>query len=107
MKYIITKQQLDKMYDSYLNYLFKGLYEVNSEEYPDDIFWKKGDEIVMELEKPRNLWILGSIWRNFSDMFELNEDETKEILKKWLEENLGLEGIKLNWVTMISAPLLK
>lgn len=97
MKYIITESQLDKIYDSYIGYLFEGLYEVSSEEYPDSRFWKKGNEVVLELWKSGVMWVKWEIWNDFSNMFLLENYETREILEKWLEEHLNLEGIILDW----------
>lgn len=93
MKYIITEQQLDKVYDSYLDYLFEGLYEVFSEEYPNSRFWKIGDEVVMELEDWGRIWINVLIWNSFSDMFGLDYDEEQMIMKGWLEEHLNLGDV--------------
>ena len=94
MKYIITESQLDKIYDSYLNHLFKGLHEVSSKEFPYRRFWKIGDEVVLEFEKKGTIWIKVRIWDSFSNMFGEDDDETQQVMKEWLEKHLNLEGIK-------------
>lgn len=93
MKYIITEQQLDKIYDSYLDYAFKGLYEVRSKKYLNSRFWKIEDENALELENSGRICVKWGIWESFSGMFSLNYNETQQIMKKWLEEHLNLEGI--------------
>ena len=74
----------------YLNYLFDGMYEVESEEYPDSRFWKKDDKVVLELEESGQLRVLHSIWENISNMFSLEYDETQQLIKDWVEQHLKL-----------------
>ena len=74
----------------YLDYLFDGMYEVESEEYPDSRFWKKDDKVVLELEESGQLRVLHSIWEDVSNMFSLDYDETKQLLKEWAEQHLEL-----------------
>ena len=97
MKYVITEQQMNDVYFSYLDFLFEGLYEVSSEEYPDSRFWQKGNEVVLELWKSGVMWVKWGIWNDFSNMFLLENYETREILEKWLEKHLNLEGIIPDW----------
>jgi hypothetical protein len=105
MKFLITENQMRRLEFKYLNYLFDGMYEVESEEYPDSRFWKKDNEVVLELQKSGKMWVYYVIWDNFSGMFSLEDNETQQVLKKWLEEHLNLEGItpqrymlnKLRW----------
>ena len=94
MKILITENQLRKVQFKFLDYLFEDMYEVESEEYPDSRFWKKGDKIVLELEKPNYLFVLFSIWNDISDMLSLDYDETKQLIKDWAEQHLKLGRIK-------------
>ena len=73
----------------YLNYLFKGMREVKSKKYPDSRFWKKDDNVVLEL---RNSYLLVSysIWEDISNMFSLNYNETQQLIKDWVEQRLKL-----------------
>ena len=41
-----------KLHFKFLDYLFEDIYEVKSKEYPDSRFWKKNDNVVLELENP-------------------------------------------------------
>jgi hypothetical protein len=93
MKIIITENQLRKLQFKFLNYLFDDIYEVKSKKYPVYRFWKKGDKVVLELEKSGNLWVLHTIWNNISYMFSLDYDETKQLIKEWVEQHLELEEI--------------
>ena len=92
MKYIITENSLRRVQFKFLDYLFEGMYEVESKNYPDSRFWKKDDRVVLELYEFGDLWISHSIWDDISNMFSLDYDETQQLIKKWMEQNLGLEG---------------
>jgi len=76
----------------YLLYLFGELTEYHSEQYPDIRFWKnKENDVVLELEKSGRFWIDSYIWDNFSNFCLLTPTETKEFIKKVLEEHLNLK----------------
>ena len=93
MKIIITENQLRNMQFKYLDYLFEGMHEFKSKKYPESRFWKKNDEVVLELEISGTLWVLYPIWNAISNMFSLDYDETKQLIKEWVEQHLELEGI--------------
>ena len=90
MKYIITENQMRKVQFKYLDYLFEDMYEVESAKYKRSKFWKKDDEVVLELEKSGDLLVLHSIWSNISNMFSLGYRETQQLMKEWVKQRLGL-----------------
>jgi hypothetical protein len=94
MKILIMENQLRKVQFMYLDYLFDGIYEVKSKKHPDSRFWKKNDILVLELEKSGRIWVLHEIWKDLCNMFSLQNNETQQIMKEWLEERLNLEGIR-------------
>jgi len=96
MKYIITENQMRRLEFKYLNYLFDDIYEVESAKYKHSKFWKKDDEVMLELEKSGDLWVLRSIWSDISNMFSLNYYETQQLIKDWMEQRLGLVGVTPN-----------
>jgi len=93
MKILITENQMRKLEFKYLDYLFGDMYEVESAKYKHSKFWKKDDEVMLELEKSGEMRVPFSIWRNISNMFSLDYDETKQLIKDWVEQHLELEGI--------------
>jgi hypothetical protein len=93
MKVIITENQNRKLQFNYLNYLFDGAYEFKSKKYSDSVFWKKNDRVILELDETGHLRVLRSIWDDASNMFSLDYDETQQLMKEWLEQNLKLRGI--------------
>ena len=101
MKILITENQLRKVQFKFLNYLFDDIYEVELNEYPDNRFWKKDNRVVLELDKSGNLLVSLSIWSDISNMFSLDYDETKQLIKDWMEQHLELRGITpvMAWVS--------
>ena len=93
MKYIITEEQNDRLKFEYLDYLFEGIYVVNSKKYPNSRFWKKDGEVIMELEESGELWILYSIWGEISSVFSLDYKKTQKLIKEWVEKHLKLGDI--------------
>ena len=93
MKILITENQLRKVQFKYLGYLFDGMREIESKNYPDSRFWKKNDEVVLELEISGTLLVTESIWNDISNMFSLDYDETQQLIKEWMEQHLEFGGI--------------
>ena len=99
MKYIITEEQIKRVEFKYLDYLFEDIYEISSEKYPNSRFWKKDGEVIMELGKSGNLWVLYSIWDDISNVFSLDYNKTQQLIKEWVEEHLKLGYITPEWVS--------
>jgi len=96
MKYIITKNKLNKVGSSWMNQNFSSdeLEIVKSEEYPDSIFFKKNGKVVMEQNKKNmNFWFdYDNIWSFFESFFGMKYEKIQEVLNYWLEETFKLEG---------------
>ena len=94
MKYLITESQYDKIIDKFITIKLGPLEEKISEEYPHSVFWIKNGKVVAEIEKSKYFWVDKSIWEYISDMFSLEYyDETKSIIKHWLENHYNLGGL--------------
>jgi len=100
MKYIITENQMRILQFEYLDFLFKDIYEVEPKKYSNSRYWKKDDEVVLELGESGAFWVSLSIWDNISDMFSLEPRETQQLMKEWAEQRLELEGITpvMQWI---------
>jgi hypothetical protein len=53
--------KLRKVHFKYLDYLFEDMYPVKLKYHPDSTFFKKDDEVTLELEKSGTLWVLYSV----------------------------------------------
>ena len=80
----------------YLNFLFKDMYKVKSEEYPNSEVWVKDGEMILELDRYGQLWVTRQIWNHIRDMFSIEYPEINELIKEWGDENLDLDGITLH-----------
>jgi hypothetical protein len=102
MKYIISESRLNKIIYKFLTSKFEPHEEKPSKNYPNSIFWVKGDEVIVEIQnsKKKNtsgpsqkIWVSAYIWDVTSDMFSLDYDETKLLITHWLEEHYELGGL--------------
>ena len=75
-----------------MDYLFDGMREIESENYPDSIFWEKNGEKIIQLEDG-DLYVRQDIWQDISNMFSLNYDETQRVIKEWVEFNFNLDSV--------------
>jgi len=94
MKILITENQMMRAQFKYLDYLFEGMYEVESKKYPDvRYFIKDNKEILLELENSGRLYVSNRIWKNIKNMLSLDSYEAQQLIKEWVEQHLELEGI--------------
>jgi len=96
MKYIITENKLNNVALSWMNKNF-GLDQleiVESEKYPNSIFYKKNGEVVMRQDKKSKFfWFdYDKIWSFFKSFFGVQDQQIQYVLNYWLEETLKLEG---------------
>jgi len=99
MKYIITESQFEDSAIYYLNEMYGNLEEYRTDEYPDKVFYMKGDKVYMELnvlleEYGYNFLYVEyeTIWGDLKNMFSLKTDEIRQIITKWMEETYHLDG---------------
>ena len=96
MKFIITENKLEKVVLAWMNKNFNPnqLEIVKSENYPNSIFFKKNGVFVMEQDKTYQDFYFDydNIWSFFESFFGMKYQQTQQVLTKWLEETLKLEG---------------
>jgi len=66
---------------------------VESEKYPDSIFYKKNGKVVMEQDKKNKNFRFDydNIWSFFESFFGVEYEQIQEVLSYWLEETLKLK----------------
>lgn len=81
----LTKIKLKWLND---NFSLDKLRKFKSEDYPDSIFYKKGDVFVIEQDlKTKKFWVdYTEIWSFFESFFSMKYDEIQSLIKVWLEE---------------------
>ncbi len=96
MKYIITESKLEKSIIHYLNEMYGDLEEITSEDWPGMVFFIKGKKIYMDRTINHNYLHIDydTIWSDLENIFSLDDDEIKLIIKKWMSESYNLMGTK-------------
>ena len=85
--------EYNKAIDQFITYLLEPHEERTLEGYPNSIFWIKGGEVIVEIEKSKYFWLDYYIWIRISEMFGLDYDETQSVIKVWLEQHYNLGGL--------------
>ena len=95
MKYVITENKLEKVILHFLNKGYGDLTEYTTDEYPDSIFYMKGNQVIMEqyLENDILLVDYHTIWTDLENFFSLEYDDIMSILTKWVEETYNISGV--------------
>ena len=97
MKYVIKESQYGNIINKFISHQFEPHKEIRTREYPESIFWVKDGEVIAEIEKSKYFWVNRQIWMNINFMFSLEYDETKQVIKDWLEEHYKLGRLKPFW----------
>ena len=93
MKYIITESQYNNTIDKFITYIFEPHEEIKTKKFPDSIFWVKEGEVIAEILQSKYFYVSRQIWKSISVMFSLENDETLQVIKDWLEEHYKLGGL--------------
>ena len=94
MKYLIKESQYNNAIDKFISHQCEPHEEKRTKKYPESVFWIKDGEVIVEIEKSKYFWVNRQIWRTINVMFSLEYDETKQVIKDWLEEHYKLGGLK-------------
>jgi hypothetical protein len=107
MKYIITESQYNNTIDKFMTYLFEPHEEIKTKKFPDSIFWVKEGEVIAEILQSKYFYVSYQIWRSISVMFSLENDETLQVIKDWLEEHYKLGGLTPLFFSFNSSSVLE
>jgi hypothetical protein len=107
MKYIITESQYNNTIDKFITYLFEPHEEIKTKKFPDSIFWVKEGEVIAEILQSKYFYVSRQIWKSISVMFSLENDETLQVIKDWLEEHYKLGGLKPSLFSFNSSSVLE
>jgi hypothetical protein len=92
MKYVITESRLEKLAINWLNDNFGDLEPVQSEKYPNFIYYKKNNKVIFEYNKKYEKVSVGydKIWSFFEHYFSMEYQQIQELIKLWVEERYNL-----------------
>jgi len=88
---ITKEQQMEEFFLSVVN----GLTIQISNEYPESVFYKKGDLVYLQQDKKRNnIWCRYSdFWLVFESKFGINYQQIQGFLKRMFSKHLKIEGL--------------
>lgn len=93
MKYLITESQRDRTIDRFISNKMNDLDKMVSKDGHSVIWVNSLNKIRLELKSSNILLVYYQIWVAISRTFSLDDDKTKDVIKKWVEEHFKLTGI--------------
>ena len=77
---------------SWLNLNYSNMEEVKSKSFPGTVLYRyeEKDNVLLYDETNRKVYVNTNIWAFFEHYFDLDEDEIRKILDKWVKETYNL-----------------
>jgi len=92
MKVVITENRLERIAIKWLSDNYGDLEPFESEKYPDNIFYRKGDNVIFEYNKKNGVVYIdyNEIWSFFESYFDMEYLQIQDLTKIWVEEHYNL-----------------
>jgi len=92
----VNKHQLERVVIKWLNKYYGDLTPKTTEKYPELVSYvNPSNEVMMEYDKETERVYINydEIWLKIESLFHLNYDDTKSVIRVWMEEYYNLEGV--------------
>ena len=92
----VNKHQLERVVIKWLNKYFGNLTPKTTKKYPELVSYvNPSNEVMMEYDKETDRVYINydEIWLKIESLFHLNYDDTKSVIRVWMEEDYNLEGV--------------
>ena len=92
----VNKHQLERVVIKWLNKYFGNLTPKTTKKYPELVSYvNPSNEVMMEYDKETDRVYINydEIWLKIESLFHLNYDDTKSVIRVWMEEYYNLEGV--------------
>ena len=92
----VNKHQLERVVIKWLNKYFGDLTPKTTEKYPELVSYvNPSNEVMVEYDKETERVYINydEIWLKIESLFHLNYDDTKSVIRVWMEEYYNLEGV--------------
>ena len=92
----VNKHQLERVVIKWLNKHYGDLTPKTTEKYPELVSYvNPSNEVMMEYDKETDRVYINydEIWLKIESLFHLNYDDTKSVIRVWMEEYYNLEGV--------------
>jgi len=92
MKLIITESKLEQVAINWLNKNYGDLEKIETDKYPNFIFYRKGDKIIFYYNlKSGYVYVnYDEIWSFFESYFGMEYEQIQDLTKAWVEEHYKL-----------------
>jgi hypothetical protein len=92
----VNKHQLERIIIKWLNKYYGDLTPKTTEKYPELVSYvNPSNEVMVEYDKETERVYINydEIWLKIESLFHLNYDDTKSVIRVWMEEYYNLEGV--------------
>ena len=92
MKIIITESKIEKAAINWLNKNYGDLKPYDSIKYPDIIFYKNDDGVILQYNKKTGVVFISydEIWSFLESFFGMEYLQIQGLTKRWVEEHYNL-----------------
>jgi hypothetical protein len=92
MKILITESKLERVAINWLNDNYGDLEPYETEKYPNQVFYRKGKEIIFSYNKKNGMFFVNyqEVWSFFKSFLGLENEQIRELTKIWVEEHYNL-----------------
>ena len=92
MKILITESKLERVAINWLNDNYGDLEPYETEKYPNQVFYRKGKEIIFGYNKKNGQVIVNyqEVWSLFKSFLGLETEQVRDLTKVWVEERYNL-----------------
>ena len=96
MKYIITENQLDRFISKWLSKEYTDLEIYDHDNQPWCLYVNKDGEVIFLYHtKDNELYVSKDVMKFLIDMFSIDVEQTKDILREWFEKYTGLNSYRV------------
>lgn len=92
MKYVITESRLNSFITNWLESEYGDMEKFKHSGYEELFLSQEGMFKMVYISRTKSLHIKNDIWDFVREMFGLDNDETGEIIKNWVNEKFGLRA---------------
>ena len=92
MKILITESKLERVAINWLNKNYGDLEPFETEKYPNQVFYRKGKEIIFSYNKKNGILFVNyqEVWSFFESFFGMEYEQIRDLTKVWVEEHYNL-----------------
>ena len=92
MKLIITENKRNKVAIKWLNDNYGDLEPYETEKYPNQVFYRKGKEIIFSYNKKNGQVDVNyqEVWSFFKSFLGMENEQIRDLTKVWMEERYNL-----------------